>query len=111
MVKYTPRWYIGWPGASPGQTKWGGQYEWGVGRDVHSQVRAESGDTERLNPRNTLGKKWGGHVHPSPARGNAPEGGMYPIFPIGVDACIWNFEAVTKDDAEATVHLGVTSFD
>ena len=29
---------------------------------------------QRRNPRNTIGKKWGGRVHPSPPRGNAPGG-------------------------------------
>ena len=28
---------------------------------------------QQLNPRSTLGKKWGVRVHPSPPRGNAPD--------------------------------------
>jgi len=68
------------PGALPGQTKCGGQHGWGVVRGVPSQVGVGSGiqseayqyAPQRINPRNTLGKKWGGHDHPSPSRGNAP---------------------------------------
>jgi len=62
-------------GASPGQTKWGGQYGWGVERGVPSQVeglglgiqsKAYQYAAQRLNPRNTLGKKVGVStpVHP-----------------------------------------------
>ena len=69
-------------GASPGQTKWGGQYHrCGVGRGVPFQIGGRVwGYNLKLIctlhndsiPETPSGKKWSGRVHPSPPRGNAP---------------------------------------
>jgi len=68
-------------GASPGQTNWGGQYGWSVGR---VSLPKSGGRVWGYNlklfstlhndsiPETPLGKKWRGRVHPSPPRGNAP---------------------------------------
>jgi len=43
----------------------------GIGSGIQSKAYQYA--PQRLNPRNTLGKKWGGRVYPSLPRGNAPD--------------------------------------
>ena len=43
----------------------------GIGSGIQSKAYQYA--PQRLNPRNTLGKKWGGRIHPSPPRGDTPD--------------------------------------
>jgi len=53
------------PGASPGQTKWGGQYGWGVGGlvgygiQIQSEAYQYAPCTTTQSQKHHRGKKWG----------------------------------------------------